>query len=125
MKLTHISIFNPKVLAQQAKSDIKIIREKFFQTLIIGFASGFAVTASAQTTGIGSTITGLCKITSFVSDYLAFAILAVAIACVGVLYTMDAAREGVMAASVRIMLGSGAAISAVALVGYFLGKSVC
>lgn len=103
-----------------------IHRQKIWQTILIGAGLGMSLGAAAQSSsGGGAAIFGLCKITSFISDTLAFAVAGVAVAIMGTLYTMDAAREGVMSSAVRILLGAGVAIAALTLVGFALGKSVC
>jgi len=93
--------------------------------LWISFAA-YAGAAHAQTTGAGSQlVSGICKMTQFVSGTLVYPIIGLAIAGFGILYMLNEMRETAMAHALRLGVGGAITISAVTLVGSFFGQSIC
>ena len=93
-----------------------------FMASTLAANSAYAQSAPA---GLQSSVGGICKLTTFVSEWVVFAVLAGAVTIYGLLYAINAMREGVMENVLRVAMGGGVAISGVALISYGFGKSVC
>jgi TrbC/VIRB2 pilin len=95
--------------------------------LWLSFAA-YANVAYAQTSSTGAggqLVSGICKMTTFVSGTLVYPIIGLAIAGFGILYMLNEMRETAMAHALRIGVGGAIVISAATLVGSFFGQSVC
>lgn len=86
-------------------------------------AAIMAVSASAHAQQVNGLIAGVCKTAQFVSNTVLFAVLGLAVTVYGLMYAVNAMREGSMESVVRVSLGGGVSFSAVAIVANIFGSS--
>src|SRR5688572_12422235 len=80
-----------------------------------------ATTAHAQQAN--GLVAGVCRTAQFVSDTVVFAVLGLAVTVYGTMYALNAMKEGAMESVVRVSLGGGVAVSAIAIVTNIFGSS--
>lgn len=91
------------------------------QAALFGFLMAATALANAQqATGL---VAGVCKTARFVSDTVVFAVLGLAVTVYGTMYALNAMKEGAMESVVRVSLGGGVAVSAIAIVANIFGSS--
>lgn len=81
------------------------------------------MSAAAQAQQANGLVAGVCKTARFVSDTVVFAVLGLAVTVYGTMYALNAMKEGAMESVVRVSLGGGVAISAIAIVANIFGSS--
>jgi hypothetical protein len=86
-------------------------------------AAMMAVSASAHAQQVNGLVAGVCKTAQFVSNTVLFAVLGLAVTVYGLMYAVNAMREGSMESVVRVSLGGGVSFSAVAIVANIFGSS--
>ena len=86
-------------------------------------AAMMAVSASAHAQQANGLVTGVCKTAQFVSNTVLFAVLGLAVTVYGLMYALNAMREGSMESVVRVSLGGGVSFSAIAIVANIFGSS--
>ena len=82
-----------------------------------------AVSAVVQAQQANGLVAGVCKTARFVSDTVVFAVLGLAVTVYGTMYALNAMKEGAMESVVRVSLGGGVAVSAIAIVANIFGSS--
>ena len=82
-----------------------------------------AMSAAAQAQQANGLVAGVCKTARFVSDTVVFAVLGLAVTVYGTMYALNAMKEGAMESVVRVSLGGGVAVSAIAIVANIFGSS--
>jgi len=87
-------------------------------TVLVAF-----VTTAAQAQQANGLVAGVCKTARFVSDTVVFAVLGLAVTVYGTMYALNAMKEGAMESVVRVSLGGGVAVSAIAIVANIFGSS--
>lgn len=86
-------------------------------------AAMMAVSASAHAQQVNGLVAGVCKTAQFVSNTVLFAVLGLAVTVYGLMYALNAMREGSMESVVRVSLGGGVSFSAIAIVANIFGSS--
>lgn len=81
------------------------------------------MSAAAQAQQANGLVAGVCKTARFVSDTVVFAVLGLAVTVYGTMYALNAMKEGAMESVVRVSLGGGVAVSAIAIVANIFGSS--
>jgi hypothetical protein len=94
---------------------------KVQQAMLLGMV--MAVSMSARAQQANGLVAGVCKTAHFVSDTVVFAVLGLAITVYGTMYALNAMKEGAMESVVRVSLGGGVAVSALAIVANIFGSS--
>lgn len=93
--------------------------------LTINLAASGSAYAQSVPAGPTGAVSAICKLNSYLSEYVVLAMLAAAAAVYGIMYAINAVREGVMETALRWVMGGGVVISSAALVTYAFGRSVC
>lgn len=81
------------------------------------------MSTAAQAQQANGLVAGVCKTARFVSDTVVFAVLGLAVTVYGTMYALNAMKEGAMESVVRVSLGGGVAVSAIAIVANIFGSS--
>ena|SRR5260221_4431328 len=81
------------------------------------------ISSAANAQQANGLVAGVCKTAHFVSDTVVFAVLGLAVTVYGTMYAVNAMKEGAMESVVRVSLGGGVAVSALAIVANIFGSS--
>jgi hypothetical protein len=87
------------------------------------FVIAMAISSAAQAQQANGLVAGVCKTAHFVSETVVFAVLGLAVTVYGTMYAVNAMKEGAMESVVRVSLGGGVAVSAIAIVANIFGSS--
>ena len=97
------------------------MRTKIKNAFQLAALSTISSTVNAQQAN--GLVAGVCKTAHFVSDTVVFAVLGLAVTVYGTMYAVNAMKEGAMESVVRVSLGGGVAVSALAIVANIFGSS--